>query len=162
MRDRHLPSAAERFRRNANRWRGLAPFELVRVDHLQDCLDQRPFDASTVYHALGRVLEKHGAQRSAAVDAVSGHPRDRRRPAGRSDDLDREAASTLRGRRRRRKEEDTPFYSRVWFQIPAILGVLGAIGLLLYFVFRPASPGKLYAQAKKLMESKTVSCVVRR
>src|SRR5262249_57792297 len=75
---------------------------------------------------------------------------------GRAEDADGEAARGLRGkpRRKRKEEEKTPFYSRVWFQIPAILGVLGAIGLLLYFAFRPASPDKLYAQAKKLMESK--------
>src|SRR5206468_7422 len=87
-------------------------------------------------------------------DAVAGHPRDRLRATARPDDTDREAASTLRGKpRRKRKQETIPFFRQVWFQIAGILAVLGALGLTLYLVFRPASPDKLYAQAKKLIES---------
>src|SRR5207247_8704921 len=41
LRDRHLPSAAERLRRDANRRRGLAAFKLVGIDGTQDFLDER-------------------------------------------------------------------------------------------------------------------------
>src|SRR6266540_1388037 len=45
LRDRHLPAAAERFLRDADRRRGLAALELVRVDELQDAGHERPIEA---------------------------------------------------------------------------------------------------------------------
>src|SRR5260221_5385925 len=41
LRDRHLPSAAECLLRDANRRRGLPPFEFIRIDGPQNLLDQR-------------------------------------------------------------------------------------------------------------------------
>jgi hypothetical protein len=70
--------------------------------------------------------------------------------------MDRKTAQTLltglhRGRRKRRAK---PLYEKAWFQATAISGLLLAVAGVLYLVFRPPSPEKLFAQAQRLMETK--------
>jgi eukaryotic-like serine/threonine-protein kinase len=117
--------------------------------------DQRPLNADMVNRALGSIQEKVEAQQSAGVEAVRGRMIDRPRGARHADEEDKEAARTLRtGKSRaKRKRKTTPFYGQLWFQAVGILAVLGFLVGVMYFVFRPAGPDKLYAQAKQMMES---------
>ena len=118
--------------------------------------DQRPFDASMVYNALGSIQEKVEAQRSAGVDAVQARMIDRPHGSRNPNDEDKEAARSLmsgKARGKRRSKKKTPFYRHLWFVGLGVLAVLGFLAGTLYLVFRPAAPDTLHAQAKKLMDS---------
>jgi serine/threonine-protein kinase len=117
---------------------------------------QRPLNAAMVYSVLESIRGKVEAQQSAGVDAAKKKLLDTPRDQRKIEDEDRDAARTLLGGKARLKKKrrmGRNFIGSVWFQIPAILAVLTGMGLALWVVFRPPAPEKLYAQAKKLMES---------
>jgi eukaryotic-like serine/threonine-protein kinase len=122
---------------------------------LEKKTDHRPFDAATVFAALGKVQERAEAQHSAGVEAAKMRVIDRAPGSRPVDETDREMARTLltgkhRGKRRRKREM---FYQRGWFVIAGLLALFGALGFTLFLLFGPPPPEKLYAQAKVLMES---------
>jgi eukaryotic-like serine/threonine-protein kinase len=117
--------------------------------------DQRPLNAELVYRALGSIQEKVEAQQSAGVEAARGRMIDRPRGARHADEEDKDAARSLRtGKSKtKRKRKTAPFYTKVWFHAAGVLAILGFLAGVLWLVTRPARPEKLYAQAKKLMDS---------
>jgi serine/threonine-protein kinase len=117
--------------------------------------DFRPLDAATVYAALGKVQERAEAQHSAGVEAAKMRVIDRMPGSRPVDETDREMARTLltggkRGKRRRKREK---CYQSGWFVIAGLVALFAALSVMLYLVFGPAPPEKLYEQAKSLMES---------
>jgi serine/threonine-protein kinase len=116
--------------------------------------EHRPLDAATVYAALGKIQEKVEAQRSAGVEAAKMRVIDRQPGTKPPDEADREMARTLlvgKGRARKRKRQR--FYEKGWFVAAGALGLLSFLGLLLYLIFAPAPPEKLYERATPLMAS---------
>ena len=124
---------------------------------LEKSPEKRPFDADTVANALAQVLEKVEAMQSAGVDAVRGGAA--RRLAGEEppDDTDRAAAQTLLSgakKKRKKKAVNVPFYRRGWFQAVGIVGLLAALGLVLFLLLRPDGADTLYKRIDRLMASK--------
>jgi serine/threonine-protein kinase len=124
--------------------------------------EKRPRNAATVAEALNRVLEKVVAQKSAGVEVVSGRAKDiprERRPG--EEDIDAalalKAAVTGKKAKRRRR----PFYQRWWFQVLALVCFFGAVAGLVWFLFRPPSPEKLYQQAEAAMASGDPDAIAR-
>jgi hypothetical protein len=116
--------------------------------------EHRPLDAGTVYAALEGIQQKVEDQRSAGVEAAKQRVIDRPQGAPRPDETDRDMARTLltgKGRKRRRKRER--FYQRGWFVGAGVLALLGALGTMLYLIFGPPPPEKLYERAKHQMAS---------
>jgi serine/threonine-protein kinase len=116
--------------------------------------EHRPRDAAAVADALGRIAEKVAAQQSAGADAVRARAIDRR-PGGKLDETDKEAARTLHqavtGKRLKRR--GTPIYRRGWVIALGAVAIVAAMAGALYFVLKPPPPEKLYQQAEKLMAS---------
>ncbi len=119
--------------------------------------DQRPLDAATVGEALMGIKDKVEAQASAGVEAARGRVADRVPSNHRvvADAADKEAARNLIGKKKKKVKKGLPFYRQAWFVGLAALGVLALFGGLLYLLFRPASPERLYARAEKLMQKNT-------
>ncbi len=116
--------------------------------------EQRPFDADTVYNALGAVVEKVEARQSAGLDAARSRAVDRRRGEARPDEQDREAARTLLTggkKKRKKKTAHVPFYRQLAFQAAGIVCLLAATAFAIYLVLRPPSAEKLYGRIEKLM-----------
>jgi serine/threonine-protein kinase len=119
--------------------------------------EKRPFDADTVSNALAQVLEKVEAMQSAGVDAVRGRTASRLAGESPPDDSDRAAAQTLLAggkRKRKKKVVKEPFYRHAWFQAVGIVGLLAALGLVLYLLLKPPSADTLYKRIEILMASK--------
>jgi serine/threonine-protein kinase len=119
--------------------------------------EHRPFDAAVVAQALDQVTEKVVAQRSAGMEAVRSSRANR--AAGNSSiaETDKKVARTLLTgiQRRRRKRRSRPLYERSWFQAAGISVLLLALGGILYLVFRTPSAEQLFAQAQRLMDTKS-------
>jgi serine/threonine-protein kinase len=115
--------------------------------------DRRPLNAAKVSQLLGEIQEKVEALQSAGVDAVRARiidrPHGQRNPAA----ADKEAARSLSGKKARRRKKQVPFYRRLWFQAVGLAGLLGAMALILYLVFKPPSPDELVQQAEAFMKS---------
>jgi serine/threonine-protein kinase len=116
--------------------------------------DKRPRDAATVGTALKGIQEKVEAQQSAGVETARSRVVDRVAGQPRPDAEDRTAALSLlgvkvRGKRKKKK----PFYEKVWFRAAGLLAMLAGIIVLLFLVFRPPSPERLYQRAERLMAS---------
>ncbi len=116
--------------------------------------DRRPLNAAKVSQLLGEIQEKVATLQSAGVDAIRARIIDRPRGQRHADDTDKEAARTLSGKKTKRKKKQVPFYRSLWFQAVGLVGLLGAIGLLLWLVFKPEPPEKLFRRAEQLMASK--------
>jgi eukaryotic-like serine/threonine-protein kinase len=118
--------------------------------------EHRPRDAAMVGQALERVEEKVQAQQSAGVDAAKARAVDRAPGEGKVAQGDKEVAQVLRkgGKKRSKKKKGTPLYRTVWFQIPAVLVVLAALGVALWWVMRPPSLESLAEEAQKLLSSR--------
>jgi serine/threonine-protein kinase len=117
---------------------------------------KRPFDAGMVSQALEQVAEKVAAGRSAGVDVAKARVVDRDRLQVTSIDAnDKKVARTLLSslRKGRRKRRGKPFYEKGWFQALGIIALLGALGSVLYTVFRTPSADVLLRQAQKGMQS---------
>ena len=121
--------------------------------------EHRPLNAAMVYNVLNEIREKSEAQQSAGVDAAKKKLLDTPRDQRNINDEDRDAARTLLGgksRLKRKRKKGKGFFRSVLFQILAITALLGGMGLILWVVFSPPAPEKLYEQAKKLMEAGSV------
>lgn len=114
----------------------------------------RPLNAATVAEALETIQEKVEAQQSAGVEAARARMIDR--PSGQrsADDTDRAAARTLLGKgKARKKKKGKKVYEQKWVQALGLLLLLGAVVTVIVLLLQPPSAGKLYEQARKLMES---------
>ncbi len=121
---------------------------------------QRPLNAAMVYSVLENIRDKVEHQQSAGVDAAKKKlldtPREERATVS---EEDRDAARTLlggKGRLKKKRRSRTGFFGSVLFQATALLALLAGIGLVLWLVFRPPPPEKLYEQAKKVMEKENL------
>lgn len=122
---------------------------------LEKSPDQRPLDAHMVSTTLGTIQEKVEAQQSAGVDAVRRRLIDRAPGQKRLEEEDKDAARVLitgKGKRKRKRMKKA-FYQKVWFQAVGLTLALAFVGTLLYLLFRPPSPEKLYERAEKLMKA---------
>ena len=117
--------------------------------------EQRPFDASMVYNALGTIQEKVEAQQSAGLDAARGRMIDRPHGQPRPGEQDKEAARDLLGGKSRvkRRRKDKPLFRQVWFQAVGIVLLLLGVALALWVALRPPSADRLYQRAEKLMKA---------
>jgi len=116
--------------------------------------EQRPLNAAKVAEALEAIQEKVEAQQSAGVEAARARFIDR--PSGQrsADETDKEAARTLLGKgKAKKKKKVIKVYEQKWLQALGLLLVLGAVVTVAVLVLQPPSAGKLYEQARKLMES---------
>jgi serine/threonine-protein kinase len=116
--------------------------------------EQRPLDAHMVLNTLNTIQEKVEAQQSAGVEAVRRRLIDRAPGQKRPDEEDKEAARILMtGKGKSRRKRAKKIYERIWFRATGLVLALAVVGTLLYLVFRPPSPDKLYQQAERLMKS---------
>src|SRR5262249_14602979 len=114
--------------------------------------DRRPLNAAKVTQLLGEIQEKVEALQSAGADVARARVIDRPRARRDADDADREAARVLSGKKARRKKK-VRFYQTLWFQGVGLVALLGAMGFVLYLVFKPPSPDELVRQAEAWMKS---------
>src|SRR5262245_9063465 len=122
---------------------------------LEKTPEQRPLDAEAVSNALARVQENFEAQQSVGLDAARRRVVDRVSGEASPDEEDREAARTLlhAKKKRKKKVEKVPFFRSIWFQLIGIVGLLSAMALVLYLVFKPVSEERLYKSIETLMTS---------
>ena len=118
--------------------------------------EDRPFNASKVAEALGKVKEKWESQQSAGLDAAKKRRADRSKTDVAMDETDKETALTLLGKKKKKKS--APFYTRGWFTVISVAAVLAGLAWLVWFFFiKPPSADVLYAQAEKTMKSKDLN-----
>ena len=100
-----------------------------------------------------RVQEKVEARQSAGEDAARTRVGNRLPEQPRLSDEDKEAARALL-RKKKRKEEEVPFYRQGWFSIISLVTLLVFIGIVIYLVFvrRPGAE-ELYSQAKAMLDT---------
>ena len=125
---------------------------------LEKSPEKRPFDADTVAKALTQVLEKVEARQSAGVEAVRERVRDRLSGETTPGDSDRDAARTLLAsgkKKRKKKVVKQPFYRRAWFQAVGIVGLLAALGGVLYLLLKPPGADTLYQRIERLIAADT-------
>jgi serine/threonine-protein kinase len=117
--------------------------------------EHRPLDAGMVADALDKVAEKVAMQQSAGAERAKARVVDRSRRDKPIDETDRRAAATLLTGfgRKRKKRRAKPFYTKVWFQLIAILAVLFGLGAIFYRVFRAPSAADLFKQASVAMRT---------
>jgi predicted Ser/Thr protein kinase len=118
---------------------------------LEKSPEQRPYSATAVAEALGRVQEKALALQSAGVDLVRSRAGDRKPGRPRLEEEDKEAARTLLGKKKKRKKRGTPFYQQTWFRAAILASLLAIVVGVIYFLVKPASPETLYGRAFDLI-----------
>jgi serine/threonine-protein kinase len=116
--------------------------------------DKRPVNAAMVARALSEVKEKVLAQQSAGVVAARTRKVDRPRGQPKLEEEDKEAARTLLGHKKRKKQA-VPIYRQRWLQGAVLAGLLLAIGFVVIRAFQPASAEQLYKHASKYMGDDT-------
>ncbi len=114
--------------------------------------DDRPFNAAKVAEELQSIAQKVIEQTSAGLDRATKRRADRTHQDKKLDDEDRDIARTLLGKRSRTRV--LPVYSRNWFTLAAVGGILLAMMGVVYFAFikAPGADG-LYREAAKMMKS---------
>ncbi len=111
--------------------------------------EDRPYNATKVAEALGKVKEKWEAQQSAGLDAAKKRRADRTKNDTALDETDKALALTMLGKKKKKKA--VPFYTRGWFTITSVLAVLAGVSWLIWFLLKPPTADALYAQAEKSM-----------
>jgi hypothetical protein len=115
--------------------------------------DKRPLNADMVAEALGKIKEKVAAQKSAGIEAVTKRRIDRTPADLKLDEEDKDIARVMVGKKKKKKKAQ-PFYTRGWFTLTALGGLLLFMGGFLFYVFFvPPSAESLYRQAESLMKS---------
>jgi hypothetical protein len=112
-----------------------------------------------VVEILNKINQDMTDRKSAGEVAAKGRRIDRPRREGKIDEEDKEAARALRGvkgKKKAKKKTAPPFYTRVWFTIPAVLLIVAGLAAAIYFVTRPPSLESLLAEATPLMNSPDV------
>jgi serine/threonine-protein kinase len=115
--------------------------------------EHRPLDAARVSDALGQIKEKVEAQLSAGVEAVKTRIKDRATTDMELDALDKAAARTLLGRKKKAKKKarGAPFYSRVWFKAVVLSVMLVGLEWLIVLLNKPTPAKDLLKETKALM-----------
>jgi serine/threonine-protein kinase len=138
--------------RPGNRVPDLPPkFEALILQLLAKDKDHRPTDAAWVARILEEIEEDAVARKSAGLDAATARRVDRPRSgdSGPIDEADRAAAMALKGtapkKKRKKKQDPGPFFSRKWVRATGILLALAGIGVGVYLAVRPPSAAKLFA-----------------
>ncbi|HEY2784707.1 MAG TPA: serine/threonine-protein kinase [Fimbriiglobus sp.] len=111
--------------------------------------ENRPMDAATVGRMIEDIEEKVHNQQSAGAEVANARRIDRLPKDGPLSDEDREIARMLRSAgkgKKRRKKRAGPWYSRRWVKALPLIFALTAIGVGLFFAFKPASRETLLAQ----------------
>src|SRR5206468_3260286 len=114
------------------------PLDTLICQLLEKKPEQRPLDADAVANTLERVRENAEAQESVGLVEARRRTIDRLSGEAAPDAYDREIARALLGgkKKRKKKVEKVPFFRSVWFQAVAILGLLSALGLVLYLALK--------------------------
>jgi serine/threonine-protein kinase len=117
----------------------------------------RPLNADTVAQSLAMVKEKVLTQQSAGAETAKKRRMDRAATDVPLDELDRDAARAILGKKKRKKKK-APLYTRGWFVSLAVALFLLLVGTSVYYIFIwVPSPESLYAQAEELMKSDPIA-----